>query len=1359
MATTSSISQTPILLLKDLVSVKLDATNYVIWKYQILSIFETYSLVDMLDGTVPPPEQYLADENGDLSLHENILYKQWKARDQALKTLINATLSPSAITLVIGQTTAQGVWQVLERRYTSLSRTHILSLKAELDRVKKSTTETITVYLDRVKEIRDKLGSVGVIVDDEDLLHTVLKGLPAEYDPFCSAMRTRDRAISCEELHVLLTSEEESKKNVKHGGNDQPHMAMAATHSQFFTPTTNNPLPLLSAPWNRGRGGRGNNRGRGGRNSNRGGFSSNSQGFASNPLGFSPNYNSSGTSQRPQCQICGKTGHLALDCFHRMNFAYQGRQPPAKLAAIASTAMSSAINAPYSNQSSWISDTGATDHFTPDISHIPDCHDYRGTDQVTVGNGQSLPITHTGNSQLYASSHLFKLRKILHVPSMSSNLLSVHRFCKDNNASFYFDASKFRIKDLSSGRLLYNGPSEHGLYPIHGAILPASSPKLFHTSAVSSSSQLWHNRLGHPQQSVVKHVLQNKLRLPVSNTTSLCIHCLEGKMHKLPFPNSVSITSHPLEIVHSDVWGPAPITSNNETRYYVTFVDDFTRFTWFFPLQSKSQVLSSFMHFKSTMENLLSCKLKILRTDCGGEYTKHDFQSFCSSTGVFHQFTCPHTSQQNGVAERKHRHIVDMGLTLMSQASLPLTFWPYAFSTAVFLINRLPSPHRGLISPWESLFGSSPPYSIFRSFGCACYPLLRPYSKHKLLPRSVQCIFLGYPSNAKGFLCFDPVSSRFFVSRHVTFDESVFPFHKLSSTPSFSHLPAHSQASNPAWLSALLYFHSCSLPSLLGAPPTPVLNSTNMPIPPLAPTSVTVLSSVPVVPSSTAPVSTSSTAPVPTSSTAPVPSSSTAPVTASSLTPVAPSSPLVANAHPMQTRGKSGITKKKQLLLTKSAPDYLHTEPPSFSVARTIPQWHEAMASEFAALTRQSTWSLVPPSPDHHIIGCHWVFKLKRNSDGSVARYKARLVAKGNHQMPGIDFAETFSPVVKPATVRLILSIAAQNQWSLRQLDVSNAFLHGSLKECVFMSQPPGFVDSTAPSHVCLLHKSIYGLRQAPRAWFEKFSSHLLTVGFTASQADPSLFIYRHGSTVLYLLLYVDDIIITGNHSTAVTELITNLASVFELKDLGPLKFFLGLQIDYKTSGFFVHQSKYALDVLSRHNMTTCKPCTSPFVSCSKLSSDVVEFLLDPTPYRSLVGALQYLTFTRPDLSFAVNSLCQHMQNPTSAHMVAAKRVLRYVRGTLSHGILFQPGPMHLTVFTDADWAGNPVDRRSTTGFLVFLGNNLLTWASKKQPTVSRSSTEAEYRSLAVGAAEVAWIRMLLCDLHIFPSLSSPTLV
>uniref|UniRef100_A0A2N9FV76 Reverse transcriptase Ty1/copia-type domain-containing protein n=1 Tax=Fagus sylvatica TaxID=28930 RepID=A0A2N9FV76_FAGSY len=477
----------------------------------------------------------------------------------------------------------------------------------------------------------------------------------------------------------------------------------------------------------------------------------------------------------------------------------------------------------------------------------------------------------------------------------------------------------------------------------------------------------------------------------------------------------------------------------------------------------------------------------------------------------------------------------------------------------------------------------------------------------------------------------------------------------------------------------------------------------------------------------------------------------------STLLPVTHSSS--GNTHPMTTRSKASISKKKQGFVahSKSTLDYLNIEPPSYSVACKYSQWRDAMASEFQALQRQSTWTLVPSSPHFHVIGCHWVFKIKRHPDGSVARYKARLVAKGNHQQAGIDYDETFSPVVKPATVRLVLSLAAQNKWSLRQLDVSNAFLHGALKERVYMRQPVGFIDPQFPSHICSLQKSLYGLRQAPRAWFEKFSTHFLSLGFTASQSDSSLFIFRQGPTVLYLLLYVDDIILTGSHQDAITELVAALASVFELKDLGRLTYFLGLQIDYQSNGFFVHQTKYALDILTRHNMSTTKPCSTPFVSSSRDSSSDSTPLSDPYIFRSLVGALQYLTFTRPDLSYAVNSLCQHMHRPSVAHLVAAKRVLRYVRGTISCGILFQPGPMSLTAFTDADWAGNPVDRRSTTAFLVFLGNNLITWSSKKQSTVARSSTEAEYRSLAVGAAELAWLRMLLCDFGIF--LNSPPII
>ena len=478
-----------------------------------------------------------------------------------------------------------------------------------------------------------------------------------------------------------------------------------------------------------------------------------------------------------------------------------------------------------------------------------------------------------------------------------------------------------------------------------------------------------------------------------------------------------------------------------------------------------------------------------------------------------------------------------------------------------------------------------------------------------------------------------------------------------------------------------------------------------------------------------------------------LPPSITAPTSISTLQPV-PS--VQTNQHSMQTRSKSGISKPISKFCYKAVIDYTFTEPPTYKIASTYPKWCEAMDAEFQALQRQQTWSLVPAPPNVNLVGCKWVFKLKLNSDGSISRYKARLVAKGFHQQAGIDYHETFSPVIKPATVRLILAIAVSCNWSLRQLDVSNAFLHGLLKEEVYMTQPPGYMDSHHPSYVCKLHKSLYGLKQAPRAWFERFTFHLLHLGFTASMADSSLFIFHSSGTIIYLLLYVDDIIVTGNNSAQISSFIAALSQVFELKDLGPLSYFLGIQISPTKYGITLTQSKYASDILHRFNMSNSKPVKTPCCPATRLVPHTGVSLADPTEYRSLVGALQYLTFTRPDLAFSVQQLCQFMSKPTSTHMEAAKRVLRYVRGTLHHGICFSPGPLTLTAFSDADWAGDPTDRRSTTGLLVFLGPNPISWSAKKQSTVSRSSTEAEYRALATSAAELSWLRILFKELNIY---------
>ena len=300
------------------------------------------------------------------------------------------------------------------------------------------------------------------------------------------------------------------------------------------------------------------------------------------------------------------------------------------------------------------------------------------------------------------------------------------------------------------------------------------------------------------------------------------------------------------------------------------------------------------------------------------------------------------------------------------------------------------------------------------------------------------------------------------------------------------------------------------------------------------------------------------------------------------------------------------------------------------------------------------------------------------------------------------------------------------------------------------MQQPPGYVDPLHPSYVCKLHKSLYGPKQAPRAWFERFTSHLLHLGFTTSMVDKSLFIFHSSGTIIYLLLYVDDIIVTGNNSSKISSLITALNQVFELKDLGPLSYLLGIQIFHTKYGITLTQSKYASDVLHRFNMANSKLVKTPCCPSSRLVLYSGVALSDPTAYKSMVGALQYLTFTRPDLAFNVHQLCQFMSKPTFVHLEVAKRVLRYIRGTLHHGICLSPGPLILTAFSDADWAGDPTDRRSTTGLLVFLGPNPISWSAKKQNTMSRSSTEAEYRALAISAAELSWLRILFKELKIF---------
>lgn len=431
-------------------------------------------------------------------------------------------------------------------------------------------------------------------------------------------------------------------------------------------------------------------------------------------------------------------------------------------------------------------------------------------------------------------------------------------------------------------------------------------------------------------------------------------------------------------------------------------------------------------------------------------------------------------------------------------------------------------------------------------------------------------MFLGYSSSHKGYKCLF-ASGKIYISKDVIFNEMRFPFYDIfnQSPPqdiSFSkYFTLNPDLSPPC--------HNSHLTSL-----TPTYQPSNS-----SPSSAAVPSEQPILSSNN---SLHNTETSPTSVSQPESDSSSP---QESFEPVSRTT----NVHPMQTRSKSGIHNPQihhSLFLA-------HNEPKGVKQALADPNWLSAMQFEYAALLKNHTWDLVPLPSNRKAVGCKWVFRIKENADGSINKYKARLVAKGFHQVHGFDFHDTFSPVVKPITIRLIITLALTNNWELFQLDVNNVFLNGLLEETVYMVQPPGF-EVEDKSLVCKLNKALYGLKQAPRQWFDRLKITLIQFGFQASKCDPSLFMYKHQAHTIFLLVYVDDIILTGSSSSLIQQITTQLNSTFSLKQLGQLDYFLGIEIKYLPDGsLLMTQSKYVRDLLHRTHMAEAHSIPSPMAS------------------------------------------------------------------------------------------------------------------------------------------------------------------
>ncbi|GMI72814.1 hypothetical protein HRI_000950700 [Hibiscus trionum] len=1337
------------------ISIRLDDSNYLLWRQQVLFAVESLALTSHVDGTIKIPPQFILQDGVKTVNDEFLLYKQ---QDSALCSWLLSSIGSSILPTLVNCKTTFEIWEKIQQAFSISSTTKIMHLHCSLKSLRKRD-QTMLEYLAQIQAICDSLAACGNPLTETMHISAILSGLPPEYEPVVAVITSSQQPYKLDGVCSVLLDTEARQQDFL-GQQLSVNLAQGPSTGSNFR---QGPQSFGSnGPY--GRGGFGNQF----QQSFNQGFSPN-QGFgrSSMPVYRGPISNrgggrggrffNGGGRTRIQCQICGKLGHLAIRCYHRFDQSFDGSSTVlvnncyvtddseesagdegfVQDGSLQNSAAVTSDELGYGD-AAWYPDSGATTHLTPDAGMVSNSSIYHGTGKVSVANGMTVPISKIGEASLNSRTRPLFLNNLLHVPTIKKNLMSVSQFTKDNNVSIEFYPSSCVVKDLETQQMILQGLESDGLYKFipdqdgsdfsffdknNGSVPSLDEHNVCAVSSVDSF-ELWHRRIGHmSSENLVKLLKSCNISVDCNKIGSFfCDACQLGKSHKLQFNSSLTSYDSPLQYVQIDLWGPAPVVSNN-FAYYLSIVDAYSRYTWIYFLARKSDAYDAMKKFHVLAEKQFGYKLKVVQSDCGLEFKP--LGSYFSQHGIVFRHSCPHTSEQNGIVERKHRHIVELGLTLMAQSSVPFKYWSDSFYTAIFLINRMPSKVLGGVTPFEKNFKKKPDLNFLKVYGCQCFPLTRPYNSHKLEYRSKPCVFLGYCANQHGYKCLSK-DGRVYVSRHVKFNENFFPFSKRSSATSFFQEDQNSSVSAkfvcPVKAATVPSSGSLSKDVAAGS------GASDVAVGQTADTSsgADVAEHSPLTDVGSA-VSSSS----------------------SSSSSYKSSSSSSSGGHHMVTRSKAGVFKPKVFYTEASA-----VEPKNVHQAMKSEEWKDAVQKEINALVEKGTWDLVQLPPDRIPIGCKWLFKIKRNADGSISRFKARLVAKGYSQQAGFDFSETFSPVVKAVTVRVILNLALSNGWVLRQIDVDNAFLNGDLVEEVYMDQPPGFeqVDADGNLLVCRLRKSLYGLKQAPRAWFEKFRGFLVTsLKFSASLADSSLYFRNTSNGKVFIMVYVDDIVVTGDNADEVDSIIKEINYVFSLKDLGKLSYFLRMTVHQVNHGVILSQRKYVVELLEKMNLVDVSPSTSPMVTSPVLSSTDGEPFENLTLYRQVVGTLQHICNTRPDVQYAVNKVSQFMQAPLDKHWSAVRRIVKYLKGTIDYSLFFSTGPVAttLTAYSDSDWGAKSDDRRSTSGHCLFLGNNLVSWSSKKQSVVSRSSTEAEFIGIANAMCDAMWVKSLLTELGI----------
>lgn len=1044
-----------------------------------------------------------------------------------------------------------------------------------------------------------------------------------------------------------------------------------------------------------------------------------------------------------KCHHCGRKGHVKKECYHFKRMMGDNQAPRTRTLQNIETQQPFISNKSFGfafmlgaqkpiehvNEVTFLLDSGASDH----IINRQDLfiHYSRLIIPLKISvakNGTYITATKRGTIKVTSDLGVQGfLDNVLYCPDVPYNLISVSKM---QQAGFTIIFDKYGAKIKKDGMVIIQGKCTNNLIALNFKVSINTCYFVSHKNSDKNDYKLWHQRLGHISKNnflklkncdMIDDIKEIDRVVP---NDDLCEACINGKQSRLPF-NHVKDKSHikrSLFVVHSDVCGPITPPTVDNKNYFVLFVDQYTHYCVTYLITYKSDVFTVFKDFVAKGEAKFNTKLVHLYCDNGGEYLSTEMKSYCVEKGISYHLTIPGTPQLNGVSERMVRTITEKARSMINGAELHKQFWGEAVLTAVYLINITPTKALHFIqTPFEMWHGRKPQLKYLKVFGATVY-VHNKNTKTKFDNKSWKGILVGYQPN--GYKVWNPDCERYVVVRDVIVDEINF----LQSRPV---IKSEENVINS---------HNKTDSGINIIPPKSVITKSQ--------NSDCDKSDVT---KSDGDYATASKIPKLNHDVVELEKNISSNVSDCDITNTE-----LRRSDRLKDRSLTSYKKYGDDYLM-CAQSILYDIPKSFNEIKTSNdrcKWENAVRDELNSLYANKTWTFVPKPENKNIVDCKWLFTIKTDEFGKPVRYKARLVARGFSQEYLSDYNETFAPVARISSFRFMIAFANQFNLLIHHMDVKTAFLNGELKEEIYMKIPEGIVGKD--NYVCKLNKSLYGLKQAARCWFEVIERFFKEKGFKNSPVDRCIYILDNGdiNKNLYVLIYVDDLIIICADISLLEKFKSYLTKKFEMSDLQEVKFFLGIKVTRSDNKITLDQSAYIKTVLNKFNMQNCNPVNTPLetkVNYEELNSNDTHNV----PSRNVIGCLMYIMLcTRPDLSTSVNILSRYTSKCNVVLWQCLKRVLRYLKGTIDLKLVYKRCYNYNNIlcgFVDSDWGGSDKqDRKSTTGYLFKLFDVCtITWSTKKQMSVAASSTEAEYMALYEAVREALWLKSLAASINI----------